>query len=202
MNRFKSIFLTFLLTILPLVCSAQAKVYTMKVKLADFPAKTTKVVLDGSPEFSEAVREAVLHYWRISPYEFCSSSDYESLKKDNSLYFLRPVDKEGTVVLELSKGGKPKAADNLKEGFVLVDLPVGDEYEHFGALIDILQDFVAEAMESDRVAYAGLKYRNGPGASQLRRLIKNSPENVGKAVIGRYTIMYDKETHELCYFRK
>lgn len=202
MNRFKNIFLTFFLSILPLVCCAQARVYTMKVKLADFPAKTTKVVLDGSPEFSEAVREAVLHFWRISPYEFCSSSDYESLKKDNSLYFLRPVEKEGAVVLELSKGGKAKDADNLKEGFEIVDLPVGDQYEHFGALIDILQNFMAEAMESDRVAYAGLKYRNGPGASQIRKLAKSNPEQIGKVVVGRYTIMYDKNTHELCYFRK
>lgn len=202
MNRIKRIFVTFILALLPLVSSGQAKVYTMKVKLADFPVKTTKIVLNGDMKFNEALRNAAIHFWRISPYELCTGAEYETLKNDNTLYFLRPVEKDDCLFLELSKGGKSKAIDKLKESFVIIDLPAGDQYEHFGAFIDILQDFVAAAMESDRVAYSGLKYRNGAGAAYLKKLMKSNPERVGKADVGRYSIMYDKDTHELCYFRK
>ena len=202
MNCIKRFFLTFILALLPLVSNGQAKVYTMKVKLADFPVRTTKVVLGGCPEFSDALRDAVLHYWRLSPYEFCTESEYESLKKDNTLYFLRPVETDGTMTLVLTKGGKEKDSDNLKEGFTIVEMPAGDQYGHFDAFIDIIQDFVAAAMESDRIAYAGLKYRNGPGASHIRGLLRNEPERVCRVMIGHCSITYDKETHELCYFRK
>lgn len=202
MNRLKIIFLTFLFTLLPLVCCGQAKVYTTKVKLADFPVSTAKVVLDGSAEFTEALRESVLHFWRVSPYEFCSPEEYDKLKDDHSLYFLRPVEIDGTMCLVLSKGGKDRDPDNLKEAFNIVDMPVGDKYEHFGAFIDILQDFVTAAMESDRVAFAGLKYRNGPGSAQVRQLAHSAPERICRVIVGHCIITYDRDTHELCHFRK
>ena len=36
------------LVLLPSICLGQAKIYTKKVRLSDFPTKTTKIVLTGN----------------------------------------------------------------------------------------------------------------------------------------------------------
>ena len=198
----KKYLLSLALILIPLCGWGQAKVYTMKMKIADFPAKTTMVVLDGDEEFRTALRDAVSGFWRLSPYEFCSEEEYGKSKNDNSFYFIRPVVSDGICWLSLSKGGKEKAEDSMKASFELTRIPVGIEYAHFGAFIDILQDFTEKAMESDRVAYSGLRYNNGKGASEIRRALKEDPESIVTVRVDGFEIVYDAMTHELYRFKK
>lgn len=202
MKFFRRIFVIFIFSLIPLLCGAQAKVYTMKVKIADLPSRTTRVVISGERDFAKALRDGVFHYWRISPYEFCREEDYEKQNTDNTLYFLRPVNEEGIMMLSLSKGGVRKSDNTLFESFEIARIPLGENYDDFGALVDILQNFASDAMKSDRVGYAGLKYRNAAGARTIRKLLKTEPERIREVRAGRYSIVYDTLTHELLSYRK
>ena len=80
------------IVLIPAICSAQAKVYTKKVKLSDFPTKTTKVVLTGNDMLDNPLKNEVARRWHISPYEFCTIAEYDSIKTSPDYYFLRMVD--------------------------------------------------------------------------------------------------------------
>lgn len=168
MNRaLKSIFTAALLLGLTLPLWGQAKVYTKRILLEDFPVKTTKVVLAGQSFLEMSLREEIAGRWRISPYEFCSVEDYEKQKTDNSYYFLRLVGEDGIAFLELTKGGKPDEENNLKKSVEVCRIPIaasdvmsGDEIVFLGAFIDILQKFTEESIISDRVGYTGLSSYN------------------------------------------
>ena len=59
----------------------QAKITTRKIRLSDFPTKTTKVVLAGNEILNTALREEVSRRWMASPYEFCTLEEYEANKE-------------------------------------------------------------------------------------------------------------------------
>ena len=145
----------------------QAKVYTKKILLEDFPTKTVKVVLDGDSPLVMTVRSEIASRWRISPYEFCTSAEYDKIKNDNSFYFLRLMTEEGIAFLDLSKGGVENNADRLLRPVDVARIPIaatgdlsGDEVIYMGAFIDVLQKFTEEAITSDKMGYIGLKYYN------------------------------------------
>lgn len=158
----------------PVLLSGEGKVFTKKVRLADFTTKTTKVVLSGSALWDANLKNEVTSRWHISPYEFCSVEEYESLKNKPGYYFLRTVmtsfgdeSGPGLVFLSLIKGGKEKNPDSMDQTFEVVGAPIasagmssGREFIFLGAVIDVFQDFVLDAMASDRQAYAGLKTYN------------------------------------------
>ncbi len=172
MSRFKtSIIKTAALAVLlALACqgaAGQGKLYTRKARLEDFPVRTTKVVIGGSSFLDLAFREEIAVRWRISPYEFCTPEDYESLRTDSSLYFLNIASDAGVAFIVLSKGGPEEEKDNLKKAFEVVRVPIasidepsGKELMFMGAFVDIVQAFVEDAMASDKAAYAGLKWYN------------------------------------------
>ena len=62
--------------------SGQARISTKKVKIADLATRTTKVVLGAGDMMDSALRDEVAASWRISPYEFCTAHEYNSLKEN------------------------------------------------------------------------------------------------------------------------
>lgn len=169
---------------------AQGKIYTRKLRLADFPTKTTKMVLAGNSFLDLALREGIAVHWRVSPYEFCSPEEYERISSSSSYYFLTLAQDGGIVFLVLSKGGKEGEKDQLKQAFEVVRLPIasagdpsGRELVLMGAFLDIIQTFVEQAMLSDRTAYAGL---SATADARLRgKTVLLDPDAADAAVLSR-----------------
>lgn len=166
-KRLKLFFAVAVTMLVPVLAGAQAKVYTKKMLLADFPVKTTMVVLDGQSFLEMTLRSEIATRWHVSPYEFCTSADYEARKNDCNFYFLRLVTESGLVSLELTKGGKSDDPDRLRRPVDVVGMPVasegaatGEEIVYMGAYVDVLQSFVLEAIRSDHTGYSGLKSFN------------------------------------------
>lgn len=142
---------------------AQAKIYTKKMKVADFTDKTLKVVMTGGEMADAPFKARVLDHWRISPYEFCSLSEFERDKTDTSFYFLFIAGKaDGLDHLEVVKGAK-EPGENLEKMLSVVSLPLRATGEgstrylsYLGAYLDIFQEFILEAMQNDIVGYGGL----------------------------------------------
>ena len=167
------------ITLLALLCVsatllAQGKVTTRKHLFADFSDKITKVVMSGNEVMDGALRQEVVDLWTLSPFEFCSMAEYESLKKSDTYYFLlvtagRAKGEEEPMVrfLTLEKGGADKG-DNVALRTEVISLPLcpveggsGRELVFLPALVKGVQDFTAEAMESEKVAYTGMAWFNG-----------------------------------------
>ena len=166
-RRLTHLFLTLLLLAAALPVSGQGKIYTRKMRLADFPTKTTKIVLAGHSFLELTLREEIAAHWRISPFEFCDLEEYGRLRNSSSYYFLTLAQEAGLAYLILEKGGKPDEEDHLKKPFEVirmpiasVDNPTGRELVFMGAFIDIIQRFTEAAMTSDKVAYGGLESAN------------------------------------------
>ncbi|MCQ2149578.1 MAG: hypothetical protein MJY45_04380 [Bacteroidales bacterium] len=166
-----------LFCIFSICAGAQAKITTRKVKLSDFGTKVTKVVLTGSDIYDQALRAEITRRWHVSPYEFISGGEYAAVRNSDKYYFLltqdsraRKESEPGITVLSLEKGGPddPKAPN---ETFEVVSMPLcaaedpdGREYLFLPAMLDIIQQFALDAMQSDRVGYGGLGvYAESPG---------------------------------------
>lgn len=143
----------------------QATITTRKVKISDFSTKTTRMVLTGDAIFDGAFQEEIGRRWMISPFEFCSREEYEATKEKRDYYFLMPVDSRrkkeaepGLAVLNLVKGG-PAEGDN--PGFDILSLPYasaeepnGREFVFLPVLIDVIQNYMRDAMLSDAAMLA------------------------------------------------
>jgi len=212
----------------PVLCHGQMKLYTKKARMDDFTTKTTKVVAAGQDMIALAIQEEIRSRWHVSPYEFCSTNEYEALKDDNSFYFLLLEKEDGIIFLNLSKGGKPDESDKKKTPFEVVRIPVIDEngesglgFTFIGAAVDVIQQFAVDAMESDRVGYAGLsayKAKNLRGKTVIlgreqaeQALAANALDNVVGIVVAPtivnfrsfcYKMLVTADTHELVYFSK
>ena len=153
---------------------AQGKVTTRKHLFADFTDKITKVVMSGNDVLDGALRQEVVDLWTVSPFEFCPLSEYESLKKSDKYYFLlvtagQAKGEEEPMVrfLTLEKGGAD-SGDNVALRTEVISLPLcpvdggsGRELVFLPALVKGVQDFTAEAMESEKTAYTGMAWFNG-----------------------------------------
>ena len=154
---------------LPVLGFSQAQINTKKVKIGDFTQKITKVVLTGNMFYDSILQDEIALRWRISPYEFCTLSEFEELKGNDEYYFLLTVNRKfkketvpGLKYLTLVKGG-PKAEKGIGAMLEIVSLPIGSaenpsgrEADFFPAFLDIIQNFTLEAMEKDVNGYAGL----------------------------------------------
>lgn len=168
----KKTILSLFLALMPLLLSAQAniQIVTKKMKLDDFTTKTTKVVLpSGTGFYSNILQDEVRSKWRVSPYEFCTTEEFESLKGNDEYYFLVTVsgkfhkeNEPGLNLLTLVKGGKTESGsiDDLLEIVTVpvcsVDNPNGREAIFLGALLDIIQNHALSSMERNMSAYGGL----------------------------------------------
>lgn len=163
-------FLIFILTILvSMSAMAQAQIDTKKVKIADFTQKTTKVVLTGQALYDGVLKDEIAARWRISPYEFCSLEEFESLKGNDSYYFLlttkgqfKKETEPSLQFLTLVKGGK-KASKGINGMLEIVSLPFASAEEPSGrelvflpVFLNIIQEYTIDSMDKDYNAYVGL----------------------------------------------
>lgn len=192
-NKLLKLLVLTLTVFLPLSAGAEGKVYTKKMHLSDFTTKTTKVVLSGGAILDAALKSEVTRCWQISPYEFCSASEYEALKEKSDYYFLHFVNNissegvnDGIISLSLVKGGKEKSQDPSQRRVEIITIPVapaefstGREFIYLGAFLEIIQDYVEDAMQADVKAYAGLGNYNSRLATGQRRKIWLSEDDLG-----------------------
>ena len=163
-----------IMTAMPLIMSAQAQIVTKDAKIEDFQEKTTKIVLTGNEFFDSALSEEIRTRWNISPYEFCTLEDFNSLKGSSDYYFLMCVKSRfkkepepGIQMLTLIKGGE-KADKGLGKMLELVSIPLcsakypsGREMIFLPALIDIMQEQVIHVLSSSISAYSSLSEASG-----------------------------------------
>ena len=226
--RLLHLFLSVLLLFAAAAAHGQGKIYTRKVRLEDFPTRTTKVVIAGNSFLELALREEIAVHWRISPFEFCDPEEYARLRTSNNFYFLNLAREDGIAYLILTKGGKDGEKESLLKPFEVVRMPIacyddpsGRELVFMGAFLDIIQTFVEEAMISDKVAYGGLSSANGtklrgkkvyldPDAGDAAYLSGEADALLGVTIapaqIGFDSICYkmliSADTHELYYYSK
>ena len=143
---------------------AQGRIYTRKARLEDFPSRTTRVVLTGQEVFDAVLKEEISSRWMVSPYEFCTVTDYTRDRYTSLYYFVRFTFDANFTYMTLTKSGDPEDENQLKQGFDVVMIPIapaymtgGDELVFLPAYIDIMQQYINRAMVSDKVAYRGLK---------------------------------------------
>lgn len=165
----KRIIILIISMILPLTAGAQAQINTKKMKINDFTQKITKVVLNGNAFYDTVIKDEIAARWRISPYEFCTLEEFETIKKDDNYYFLmstfgqfRKETAPGLQFLTLVKGGKgaEKGIDGMLEvvslPFASAEYPSGREFVFLPAFLDIIQDHTLRSMEKDINGYGGL----------------------------------------------
>ena len=165
----KRLFILITAVLLPLLAGAQAQINTKKVKIADFTEKTTKVVLTGNEFYDLKLRKEIAAGWTLSPYEFCTLDEFNSLRTSDNHYFLLTVDGQfkkengpGITFLTLVKGGEG-AAEGISRMLEIVSLPIasvedpsGREFVFMPAFIDIIQDYTEASMSRDINGYMGL----------------------------------------------
>lgn len=164
----KRILIIFAAALLPVLACAQAQINTKKVKIADFPEKTTKVVLTGNMFYDGSLQDEIVAGWTASPYEFCNLQEFEELKGNDEYYFLlttkgqfKKEAEPGLTFLTLVKGSnKAEGIDDMLE---VVSLPIasaedpsGRETVFFPAFLHIIQNYAMESTEKDVSAYVGL----------------------------------------------
>lgn len=153
-----------ILAVCQIYAYGEGRVYTRKARLEDFPSRTTRVVLTGGQMFDIVLKEEISSRWMASPYEFCSVADYNKDRNTDLYYFIRFTYDNDFTYMTLTKGGDPDNENQLKQGFDVVRIPIapavmagGDELVYLPAYIDIMQEYITRARESEKVAYRGLK---------------------------------------------
>lgn len=157
--------------LLPLFAWGQAQINTKKMKIGDFTQKITKVVLSGNAFIDSSLKDDISTRWRVSPYEFCTVEEFETLKGSDEYYFLIYTSGQFKKDLEpsldfltLVKGGAG-SEKGIKGMLEVVSLPIasakspsGREAIFLPAFLDIIQSYTLVSMEKDINAYGGLAY--------------------------------------------
>ena len=147
----------------------QVQITTRREKLKDFTSKITKVVLTGDDFMDEAMKESVAATWTVSPYEFCSNEEFQSLKGNNNFYFLmivkgqfRRESEPGIDMLTLVKGGEG-ADKSINDMFEVVSFPLrstedpsGREFVLLPAFLKIIQEHTTSLTDTEMKAYSNI----------------------------------------------
>lgn len=165
---------------------AQGNIYTKRARIADFPTKTTKVVLSGDELLDTALREEVRSRWRISPFEFCEIEEFEAGRERYGFYYLYiSEDDSGLASLTLLKSGTGSSVFGKEGSVKVVSIPfcpsklaTGREFVFLPALIDIMQTYVEEAIMSERKCLFGLSSYNGSLAKAKHKTIYVAGEDL------------------------
>lgn len=151
----------------------QAQITTRREKLKDFTVKTTKIVLTGDALYDQALREAAVSAWTISPFELCSLDEFNSLKTSDNYYFLLTVQgklrketEPGIDMLTVVKGGCA-AGETIDDMLEVATFPVkatgypsGREFVLLPALLHIIQNHISELSASELSAYSGFEAKD------------------------------------------
>ena len=165
----KKILLFFAFAIMTASAFAQAQIDTKKVKISDFTQKVTKVVLTGSALYDGVLQDEVAARWRISPYEYCTLDEFNSLKGNDKYYFLittkgqfKKEAEPSLQFLTLVKGGR-NASKGIDEMLEIVSMPIssaddpsGRELVFLPVFLTIIQEYTLDSMDRDYSAYLGL----------------------------------------------
>lgn len=165
----KKILLFFAFAIMTASAFAQAQIDTKKVKISDFTQKVTKVVLTGSALYDGVLQDEVAARWRISPYEYCTLDEFNSLKGSDKYYFLittkgqfKKEAEPSLQFLTLVKGGR-NASKGIDEMLEIVSMPIssaddpsGRELVFLPVFLTIIQEYTLDSMDRDYSAYLGL----------------------------------------------
>lgn len=165
----KKILLFFAFAIMTASAFAQAQIDTKKVKISDFTQKVTKVVLTGSAIYDGVLQDEVAARWRISPYEYCTIDEFNSLKGSDKYYFLittkgqfKKEAEPSLQFLTLVKGGS-NASKGIDEMLEIVSMPIssaddpsGRELVFLPVFLTIIQEYTLDSMDRDYSAYLGL----------------------------------------------
>ena len=165
----KKILLFFAFAIMTASAFAQAQIDTKKVKISDFTQKVTKVVLTGSALYDGVLQDEVAARWRISPYEYCTIDEFNSLKGSDKYYFLittkgqfKKEAEPSLQFLTLVKGGS-NALKGIDEMLEIVSMPIssaddpsGRELVFLPVFLTIIQEYTLDSMDRDYSAYLGL----------------------------------------------
>ncbi len=186
-------FLTLIVAgLIPVLMFSQAQLTTKKAKFSDFPEKVMKVVLSGNDFIDSEFKNSINDCWKFSPYEFCTLSEFETLKSDDDYYFLmlvsgqfRKETEPGLTLLTMFKGGKgsDKSLDKMLEvgtlPFCSIDNPSGREIVFFPALIEIMQDHIQAIVKTERFATVNpqVSSKDFAGISQKKIVFAESDIN-------------------------
>ena len=150
-TKIQKIILVVFTALLGTAAFGQANIRTRTDILKDFTLLTTRVVLSGDEILDQVLQEEVASRWRISPFEFCTFSEFENQKNNRDYYFLLTARLKGIRYLTLVKGGPGEGIGDLYE---VVSLPLspavgasGRELIYLGALLDFMQLFTDRAMQ-------------------------------------------------------
>lgn len=137
----------------------------------DMPGRTTLVVLpDDNNIINLLIRDAVESSWFLSPYEFCDTKTFESLKTDTTLYFLvrysRADEKAGSAAMEflsLVKGSE-EASKGLENMEYIITLPLqssddmeGSVFPYIPVYLNIMQNHVLKIVKNKLKDYIGIQ---------------------------------------------
>lgn len=188
------LFATFLLILsFCLQSFGQNSLKEIKSNFRNFSSKTTVVVLDPDGMTDAAIRDAVVKEWKISPYKFCTYSEYQEIKGDTSLFFLllqkgryKREAAEGIEYMTLVRGGGETKNTILKHP-ELISLPlrgIGDESGRFfsfiPAYINIIQSHIGKIADGILLAYAGeLAYSNRSYDDLAEKRILFATQDIG-----------------------
>lgn len=159
-DSMKKIILFALCMILPLLTNAQGQIKTKSFIVSDFKEKTMKVVMTGNDMLDAALKDNLLKVWHISPYETCSTEEFERTKSDPNLYFMVICDSKssqeasaGIKMIAIFKGSS-KAVEGLDGLFKVVRIPFcssenpdGSEIMFLPAMLTIIQSEVERIMD-------------------------------------------------------
>ena len=156
---------------MPLLAAAQAQITTKKIKISDFPEKTTKVVLTGNALYDAVLKEEIAARWRIAPYEFCTLQEFNELKGKNNYYFLlttkgqfKTEGEPGLQFLTLVKGGE--AAENgINQMLEIVSLPIASADDPSGRELTY---FPHTGVCQQKIRLVGIAANALPGAFRRR----------------------------------
>ncbi|NMC37274.1 MAG: hypothetical protein GYA41_02995 [Bacteroidales bacterium] len=184
MNRIPVLLLFLSLTI---ALTGQAP-FPTSTEIKDFTGSTTCVVLEsGNSPYNVFVRRAMEEYWKITPYEFVSSSVFEDRRDDPAFSFIvltetsfeRDRSKTAYNFINLLQGKDVEEMDQMPEiCAVPLSLAGVDDLEYgykLGAILSFIQKHAR--MISKDPSLTGRRYlryynRNIPQISQKTILVK------------------------------
>lgn len=195
-SRLKYIFCAVALMICAL-SQGQVRIYTKKSRLADFPAKTTVVMLSGNEIMDLALKNEITSRWRVSPFDFVEAGNLEELRDNQSIYLLYlSYEKSGIVFLNLEKCGNKAGMTSLSSQMEVVKVPfsprdftTGREISYLSAAIDIVQHYVESAIRNEVSSYASLQQFCKPLISQKKKQIFISHDDLSTDIAGRDSLV-------------
>ena len=166
---------------------SQAQITTRKEKLSDFATRTMKVVLPGTNFIDPILQEALNNTWSLSPFEFCSVDEFNSLKNNEEYYFMLPVkvkykkeEQPGIMMLTIVKGkANAKTINDMVEVVSMpvcaADFPSGREAAMLPGLVDIMQGYIAKSLQGN---FSGIGSYVTPLSKSARRKAVIAEEDI------------------------